>query len=59
MLKYPEVITDLHFINIQTMPIEYRAGVELDSFVAPVAEDSAQTGYVCNDIRSSKEDLPQ
>ena len=59
MLKYPEVITDLQFINIPTMPIEYRAGIELDSFVAPVAEDCAQTGSVSNDIRLFKENLPQ
>ena len=57
ILKYPEVITDLEFISIATMPLEYRSGIELDSFVA--SADTAQTGSVSNDVRSSIEDLQQ
>jgi hypothetical protein len=53
MLKYPEVITDLHFVTITTTPLEYRAGIELDSFVAP-APDEGQSGSASNDIRNGK-----
>ena len=59
MMKYPEVTTDLTFVTITTMPLEYRSGIELDNYVLSPAEDSAQSGSVSNDIRSSKDGLPQ
>ena len=59
IMKYPEVTTDLSFITITTMPLEYRAGIELDNYVLSPVSDSAQSGSVSNDIRSSKEGLPQ
>ena len=53
MLKYPEVlITDLVFVQVSTMPLEYRAGIELDDFVVAMS-DGAQSGCVSNDIRST------
>ena len=54
MLRYAEVTTDLRFVNIPTMPLEYRAGIELDSFALSPANDSAQAGSVSNDIQSTK-----
>ena len=50
MFRYAEVTTDLRFVNIPTMPLEYRAGIELDSFALSPANDSAQSGSVSNDI---------
>ena len=55
MLKHPEVITDLVFISVPTMPLEYRPGIDMGNFVA--SSDGAQTGSVSNDIRSTKEGL--
>ena len=57
MLKYPEVITNLNFISIPTMPLEFRAGLAMDSTVVKV-RDSAQTGSVSDDIRRNKQ-FPQ
>ena len=57
MLQYAEVTTDLRFVNIPTMPLEYRAGIELDSFALSPANDSAQAGSVSNDIQSAKDGL--
>ena len=54
MLRYAEVTTDLCFVNIPTMPLEYRAGIELDSFALSPANDSAQAGSASNDIQSTK-----
>ena len=50
MLKYPEVITDLVFVTIPSMPLEFRSGVYLEK---PLM-DSAQDGSVSNDIRQAK-----
>ena len=47
MLLYPEVITNLNFVSIPSMPLEFRVGVALECTVA----DSAQEGNVSNDIR--------
>ena len=46
MLLYPEVITNLNFVSIPSMPLEFRVGVALECTVA----DSAQEGNVSNDI---------
>ena len=59
MMKYPKVTTDLSFVTITTMPLEHYSGIELDDFVLSPTEDSAQSGSVSNDVRSSKEGLPQ
>ena len=55
ILGYPEVSTNMNFINIATMPLEYRPGIELENFVISKIpnNDSAQTGSVSNDIRCS------
>ena len=50
MLQYAEVTTDLCFVNIPTIPFEYQAEIELDSFALSTANDSAQAGSVSNDI---------
>ena len=47
MLSYPEVITNLRFISVPSMPLEFRAGVAMEKTVA----DSAQVGNVSDDIR--------
>ena len=47
MLSYPEVITNLRFISVPSMPLEFRAGVAMERTVA----DSAQVGNVSDDIR--------
>ena len=47
MLSYPEVATNLNFVSIPSMPLEYRVGVALEKTVA----DSAQEGNVSDDIR--------
>ena len=47
MLKYPEVVTNLEFIKLSTMPLELRGGIALSSDV--VTEDSA---YICLAIES-------
>ena len=57
MLKYPEVITNLRFTTIATTPLEFRAGLDLESTVVKV-KDSAQIGSVSNDIRTAKS-LPE
>ena len=31
MLKYPEIVTNLDFINVSTMPLELRAGIMIES----------------------------
>ena len=30
MLKYPEVVTNLEFIKVTTMPLELRAGIAIE-----------------------------
>ena len=30
MIKYPEIINDLDFINIPKLPLEFRAGIDCD-----------------------------
>eukprot|EP00957_Ditylum_brightwellii_P168630 12834788-Ditylum_brightwellii.AAC.1 len=30
MLKYPEVVTNIHFVNISTLPLELQAGVSFN-----------------------------
>ena len=57
MMKYPEVITDLAFVTIQTTPLEFRAGVELENSTAVPTEkapDGAHAGSLSDDIRKSK-----
>jgi predicted GIY-YIG superfamily endonuclease len=54
IFRYPEVITNLNFVSIPTMPLEFRAGMALDAAVVS-SNDGAQTGSVSNDIRSGKE----
>ena len=54
MLSYPEVATNLNFVSIPSMPLEYRVGVALEKTVA----DSAQEGNVSDDIRRINQ-LPQ
>ena len=54
MLRYAEVTTDLRFVNIPTMPLEYHTGIELDYFALSPDNDSAQAGSISNDIRSTK-----
>ena len=46
MLLYLEVITNLNFVSIPSMSLEFRVGVALECTVA----DSAQEGNVSNDI---------
>ena len=46
ILLYPEVITNLNFVSISSMPLEFRGGVALRCTVA----DSAQEGNVSNAI---------
>ena len=46
MLLYPEVITNLNFVLIPSIPLEFRVGVALECTVA----DSAQEGNVSNDF---------
>ena len=48
MIKYPKVVTNIHFCKISTMILEVQAGVRVDS-------DSDQTedgAYVMNSIES-------
>ena len=46
MLLYPEVITNLNFVSMPSMPLKFRVGVALECIVA----DSAQEGNVPNDV---------
>ena len=57
MLKYPEVFTDLNFVAIPTMPLELRAGIDIDTKNDNI-EDGAQVGIVSNEIRRGL-DLPE
>ena len=41
MLRYAEVTTDLRFVHIPTMLLEYQAEIELDSFALSLANHSA------------------
>ena len=50
MLQYTEVTTNLRFINIPTMLLEYCAGIELDSFALFLANEINQAGSYSNDI---------
>jgi hypothetical protein len=52
LLKYPEVVTNLRFVTIQTMPIELRTGVKIEKPTTP-AEDGADFGTVMDAIRNS------
>ena len=54
MLQYTEVTTNLRFINIPTMLLEYCAGIELDSFALFLANEINQAGSYSNDIWSTK-----
>lgn len=56
MLKYPEVYSNLNFIQISTMPLELRAGIEVNNKNDNV-EDGAHIGSLSNHIRHEK-DLP-
>lgn len=54
MLRYPEVITNLVFVTIPSMPIEFRAGVTLETTAVPPT-DSAMPGSESDNIRKGKE----
>ena len=54
MLKYAEVTTDLRFVNIPIMLLEYWTGIELNYFALSSANNSAQDDSVSNDIWSTK-----
>jgi hypothetical protein len=57
MLKYPEIITDLNFINISTLPLELRPAVEKDKKIQISytglhdVDDGAYVGCLSNNIR--------
>ena len=57
MLKCPEVMTDLFFTSVSTMPLECRTGIELDMLA--VVSDSSQIGSASNDMRSTKEGIQE
>ena len=52
MLKYPEVYTNLRFISISTMPLELRAGVQIDTDANDL-EDGAYVGSISDHVRQS------
>ena len=52
MLTYPKIITNIVFESIPTMPLEFRAWLELDSNVVKVV-DRKQKGSVSNDTHCS------
>lgn len=55
MLQYPEVITDMSFINISTLPLELRAGVEVFKYKSPVdVEDGQHVFPPPYNLRSAK-----
>ena len=66
--KYYEVKTDLNFINVPTVILELRAGVETRDSTTRVAnhgtdlyqdiEDGMHIGFMSHDIRSAKDSLP-
>ena len=53
MLGYPEVITNLIFAPITTMPLELRAGIRVDSDTVDVLEDGAFIGSAVDSFRRS------
>jgi predicted GIY-YIG superfamily endonuclease len=59
MLKYPEVITDLNFVKVPTLPLELRAGIDCEKKASVSnAADAEHAGWLSNDIRNSKETIP-
>ena len=59
MLQYREVYTDLEIISVPSMPLEFRAGINISNKNPSnlCVHDGAQSGSMSNDIRSMK-DLP-
>ena len=51
MLKYPEVVTNLEFIKVTTMPLELRAGIAIESDIQN--EDGAFVGSAIDGFRKS------
>ena len=53
MLGYAEVITNLIFAPVTTMPLELRAGIRVDSDTVDVLEDGAFIGSAVDSFRRS------
>jgi predicted GIY-YIG superfamily endonuclease len=53
LLKYPEVVTNLRFVTIQTVPLEMRSGVAIEREAD--AEDGSHIGSISDDIRRNLE----
>ena len=55
MLRYPEVVTDLKFISICTMPIELRAGLDTENSITKNMDnemvDGIEVGIISDNIR--------
>ena len=49
MLKYPEAITDLNFVNVPTTTLETRLVSKLKKKTS--AEDGAYVGIIADDVR--------
>lgn len=52
LLCYPEVITNLEFVNIPTIPLELRSGVRIEK--KRQAKDGVHIGSLTDDIRRTK-----
>ena len=59
LFKYPEVVSDLNFVNVPTTPLELRAGIDCNKKIGAIEPtDEAHTGCISNEYRNSKEVLP-
>jgi len=59
ILRYPEVITNLIFAAITTMPLELRAGIKVDSDMVDVLEDGAFIGSAVDSFRRALGDMDE
>jgi predicted GIY-YIG superfamily endonuclease len=53
LLKYPEIVTNLDFIKVTTMPLELRAGIAINCDAQHDEEDGAYVGCAMDVFRKS------
>ena len=59
LLKYPEVVTNLDFVKVTTMPLELRAGIAINCDAQHDKEDGAYVGCAMDVFRNSLDGLEE
>eukprot|EP00957_Ditylum_brightwellii_P012076 912864-Ditylum_brightwellii.AAC.1 len=50
MLKYPEVVTNIHFVNISTLPLELQAGISVTDNARNEGANVEDGAFVHSDV---------